>query len=461
MAFAPFACPRCGANVSALAGQDYVTCTHCGTTTELPRQDAGARYAAPNAPSSTSSFPIGCAIGALALLVVLVLGAGLGLFLWQGSTAGAAATSAGSGLAASPAGARSPALTTTPEKPVRPPRLDARHGPLLADLNGDGAMDFVSAATIHEDKGLSHRYLAFDGKSGQELWRTKDLGSDALGADSVLEQFRLLLVDRTGKLTAYDGRTGAEQWSTVLGERLRRFCRAPEPDSVRVLLADERNILLDVKTGRQTQVGGKPKCEPANTSQDDEFSHDPADRSDPRAPRGVKSVVCGSVRVMGDQNFTLPEQCSAQVHVDPDRLAGMGAHALWQHDGGFLVLGFRKPGTRIPMLGFVKAGKLVWSSDVPESNPLAVREGSPDQVTLDGERIVTAYEPQSGDISAGVTAFDALSGRRLWNVHLPGKLRSISHIDATGRTVLISVSDGIVGLDADRGNMLFAIGDGN
>jgi outer membrane protein assembly factor BamB len=319
----------------------------------------------------------------------------------------------------------------------------------------------VLAASVYEDKGVTRRYVAFDGKSGAELWQSGDIGSDLFNSSAVLEHSRLMVVNRTGKVTAFDGRSGKQQWEQLLGERVVGVCKAKEPDSVRFKTADDRIVALDTRSGNKTPVAGKPPCERANSNQQDRFSRDIRDRSDSRAPAGVKSVSCGGVRVMGDQNFTLPEQCKAQFRVDPDSIPGMSASALWQHDGGLLVFGTRRPGTRVPMVGFMKGGKLVWSSEVPDKDPLEAREGAPPEVALDGGRLFVSYEQQSGDKPAAVTAFDVTTGSRLWHVALPGKLRSIRHLDAAGGGVFVGAGDNLVALGGADGKSRFTLGDGD
>jgi hypothetical protein len=237
------------------------------------------------------------------------------------------------------------------------------------------------------------------------------------------------------------------------------ICRAKEPDAVRFTTADGRTLLLDTRNGTQKPLAGKPPCERANSNLEDRFSRDPADRSDPRAPSGVKSVVCGSLRVMGDRNFSLPEQCKAQMRIDPDSIPGMGARSLWQYEGGLLVFGTRRPGTRVPMVGFFKGGKLAWSSEVPDKNPLEAREGAVDQVALEGVRLFVAYESQSGDKPAAVTAFDVVTGSRLWHALLPGKLRGVTSLKASGDSVFLTAGESLVALGAADGKQRFLIGD--
>jgi len=438
------ACPRCGASVP-VAGQGTVTCGYCGNSFS------------PRAPGSGGP-PLGCLLGGVGLLVVIIAGVGAAFVALGGEKSMQAPTSATS---ASPVPDKPVAPTAQAPSKQDPPSLENRVRPLAADLNGDGMADVVVAASLREDKGMSRRYLALDGLSGARLWQTDDLGSDLFSANAVLEHGRFMIVNRSGKVRGFDGKSGLSQWEQSLGERVTAVCRAREPASVRFQTADGRTVAIDTGTGKATAIAGKPACERLVTSQEDRFGRDPADRSDSRAPAGVKSVVCGSLRVMGDRNFSLPEQCKAQFRIDPDSIPGMSARSLWQHEGGVLVFGSKRPGTRVPMVGFFKGGRLVWSSEVPAKDPLEAREGAPDQVALAGGRLVVGYEPQSGDKPAGVTAFDVATGARLWHVALPGKLRSISGLGVAGGGVFVSAGDNLVALSLVDGKQRFIVGDGD
>ena len=61
-----------------------------------------------------------------------------------------------------------------------------------------GPLDFVVAAGLQEKAGHTERYFGFDGKNGHELFRTKDLKSDIMTAESALAHGRLLIAKRNG-----------------------------------------------------------------------------------------------------------------------------------------------------------------------------------------------------------------------------------------------------------------------
>jgi hypothetical protein len=460
-------CPRCGANLPLQPGVAYVACQYCGT--QSPVQAAPPPpQAAPVASRRKSGFPVGCIV-ALALGLLVATGGAVAAFALFGvsltparvdasSVSPAKETSKTESLSVTRSSTSTSSVTTTTSTTSAStlPDIESRFAPLVSDLNGDGAPDFVVPASLLE-KGLTRSYFGFDGVTGKELFRTKDLGGTIMSAQAALEHGRLLIADSSGKVTGFDVRSGDEQWSTTLGDRVRSFCVAKEADSVRVETADDRIIALDVKTGRQSPVAGKAKCERANTNSKNEFKL-PEDRSDSDAPRGVKSVVCGSVRVMGDRNFFVPDQCPIQTGINPDKLDGMAAGAFWKVGKGWLVLGFRKPGTRIPMLGYHAGGKLVWKRDVPPRNPLEAREGSPEKVAIAGDRAFAVFDAKDSNQPSGITAFEIESGAPRWAVVLKNQRQTISQIAAVGETVVVISNGQALGFGAADGKQRFTVG---
>jgi hypothetical protein len=451
-------CPRCGASLPPSPGAAYVTCHYCGT--QSPVNVAPVPPGAPVASQKKSGFPLGASI-ALAVGLVVAGGGAVAAFLLSGPVPKPTRTVSTAVLArevAKTGGVSAPSSPTAASSPsaAPAPTIESRFTPLVSDINGDGAEDFVVVGSVR-DPGYTLRYFGFDGVTGNELFRTKDLGSSVTSSQAVLVHERLLIADNAGKVTAFDPKSGDEQWSTTLGDRVSHFCVAKEPESARALTADDRVIALDVKTGRQTPVPGKPKCEREKTSARDSFKL-PEDRSDPRAPSGVKSVVCGSVRVMGDRNFVVPDQCPIQTGINPDRLDGMSASAFWKVGKGWLVLGFRKPGTRIPMLGYHAGGKLVWKREVPPKNPLAAFEGPPSKVALAKDRVFAAFDVKDSSSGSGITALDLATGAPSWAVVFKEKRESVSHLVATGETVVALVDGRALGFGAADGKKRFTIG---
>jgi outer membrane protein assembly factor BamB len=326
---------------------------------------------------------------------------------------------------------------------------------MLADVNADGTEDVVNLITSRDSGAASRRYAAFDGRTGRLLWQTPDQGAEASSLRAAITGGRLLLSSREGQLTAFDAARGEQHWTSALGDRVRSFCVGDKADTVRVVTVDERALSIDVKTGRQTSARGR-HCEPVVTDED-AVGHKPRDRSDPRAPRGVASIYCGGVRVMGDENYVIPDQCKAKARIDPEGLEGMSAHALWKHGPGYIVIGSRRPGTPTPVVGYVHGTKLSWRADVPEGNPLDADDGAPDQVTLSGERLVVAYRNRKTQ-KAAVTAFAVATGERLWHRVLADTTR-LARLVASRDTVFLYADSTVSALSASTGEPQFTLGE--
>lgn len=325
-------------------------------------------------------------------------------------------------------------------------RLETGRAPLLADLDGDGTTDIVVLAHLRQGERRWDAFAAFRGTDGELLWHV-DAPEDARASVAAVVHGRLLLLTRTGQVLGHELAAGKQQWSTALGDRGLRFCAASEPDAVLVVTADERVLLLDVKTGKQTPTRPPATCGPVATDQEYD-DHDPRDRSDARAPAGVLGVRCGSVRVMGSENFTVPDACRARAKFDPDRLGGLVAHALWQTPGGWLVIGVRDPGTHTPLVARVQGKALAWKADVPEGNPLLASEGGPSAITLAGDVIVAGYRLQTGSHEF-LTAFALPDGKRLWHIDAPGQ--SIDRLAATPNQLLVYADGSLSMLDLKTG----------
>src|SRR5690606_15183144 len=62
------------------------------------------------------------------------------------------------------------------------------------------------------------------------------------------------------------------------------------------------------------------------------------------------------------------------------------------HDGGWLVLGNRYPGTRSPMIGVARRGTMAWIAEVGEGhNRLELVEGQPSAYALAADRVFAIY----------------------------------------------------------------------
>lgn len=445
-------CPRCGALVPVEPDSDRATCTYCGAVA-IVAAAAPAPVPVPRAPSGSGSAA-GIVVG-LAVLGVVVVGMGAGALMFVRSAPPAPQ---------SPSSVSAPPIPAMPVAPIPPMAASADVAPgaapapppaeihamsgvvlLSLDVDGDHHPEIVAPVERVVDGERAAHYAVFDARTGGERAHTPPL-ADLRSALIAGLGNRLVIASQNGQLTGYDLVSGDQQWTTTLGDRVSLVCAPREPGSLHVETADERKLTVDLTTGRQTET--RDGCGDHVLAKGP-TGDDPRDRRDHTAPPGVEAWLCGGVTVMGSANFRVPDACLARGHVDTDRLDGMVGHRIWQLGRGWLVIGVRKPGAYVPMVGRLERGSFLWKAEVPAANPLEAQEGGPRQVALIGDLLVAGYE--TGPHRNGVlTAFAVADGARRWTVSLPGD---------DGLDDLVTLDDAVV---ARTGEMLrvLALADG-
>jgi outer membrane protein assembly factor BamB len=330
---------------------------------------------------------------------------------------------------------------------------------MLADATGDGAPDLVVSHSYNEGSTTRYVYGGFNGRTGEPLWRTDDFGSTIFQTTAAIDKDRLFIADSKGNLVAYALRDGKKQWQTSLGDKGERFCRAPEPDSVRVITADKRALVIDVRTGGQRPAADNTKgaCSILPGNERPNFSPQPTGYPDGSGPFGVEAWVCGSVRVMGDRNFTVQDSCGPKMKINLNVIQGMNVGSILREGEGWVLVGSRAPGTRSPMVGFVAKGKPVWTAIVPDGNPLEARAGTPSRVVIAGGLVVVPYGLEGH--GSRVAAFALDSGRRAWDVALEKGMDSVEELVASSDTVFVGANQRIAALSVKDGSARFEVGD--
>ncbi|MGC4069786.1 MAG: PQQ-binding-like beta-propeller repeat protein [Polyangiaceae bacterium] len=436
-------CSNCGAHLQLENGTTSVACPYCGKTflvrSAPPAPEPPAPRFRPSNVPQRSSKSSGSVL-AKSFLVALVVGGLVAIVGHLTRQENAATPVKGPAIeAAKPASPTPTHAAQTPTKPADSIEFDADRPLLFANVNGDAWLDPLLLATVKTDRDRFAAYAALDGKTGELLWKTAALGGNASSTRATVAYDRLITVDDSGQLTGFDIANGRQQWTTALGERWYAFCSAKEPATVNVITVDERSIAVDVKTGKQ---GGITKARVCNSAPFDRTVNEwdnPRDRRDRHAPAGIKSLRCGSTRVMGSENYVVPDACAATTHVDSDDMDGVNASALWYLPTGLLVLGVKTPGSRIPMLGLWSRGKFTWKVEVPEGNPLDCDEGSTGLTTLNDDRVITIYTNKKRE-TATLTSFALTGGQRLWSSTIP---------KAVGRPRLLTLESGQLWLEVD------------
>ena len=404
-------CPKCGAQVQLVLGGERGTCTYCGTLVYVdnPRRQATDK------PGATPRSP-------RALLLVTV---GIALSLGMAGALAAFLVMEPAPTLPPPQPAKTkdvfktvPAPTAEPVKARASTYTVKGYAPArLIDSDGDKVDELLLAVEQTIDHARSAHFGVFSVSDGKLRHLTPALGSADDSMLTAAAYGRLLTAQPNGQLTGYDLASGDQQWTSALGERVAALCQADAKatDALQVVTDDGRNLLLDVKTGRQSTTS-RPCTVPLAVSMG---RHAPSDRRDYRAPLATEAWLCGGVRVMGSDNYTVPDACRQHAQIDTDKLDGMVGHALWRVGKDYLVLGVRKPGTYVPTVGLLARGRWVWKSEVPAANPLDAETGGPRLVSLQGERLLIGYDTTKPR-SRWITSFDVRDGTRRWSVTLPG-----------------------------------------
>ena len=262
--------------------------------------------------------------------------------------------------------------------------------PMPLDANGDGVDDIVLEVTSLGETTKLH-FGAFDPATGKELWRTEALGASGEQNKAATVRGRLIVTLRN-TVQGFDGRTGKRAFSTALPELPEALCQ--HPSGVAVLTKDKKLYPVDLGSGAlgAPVPGARYAHEPGTRCVD----LDPADASN------------GSTLIDADEAPYRDKVKGMQVA----DVLGVGESKR------AFVLGTRQPGTRVPMLAAFDGDRLLWSQELPGSEPLLAKEGEPTAVAVGSGRVLAAYE-RSDREELRVVCIELQSGKRSWEVALP------------------------------------------
>ncbi|MDB4991235.1 MAG: putative rane protein [Myxococcaceae bacterium] len=445
-------CPKCGAEVQLEPARDRGACRYCGTLAyvENPRRQQPAKQRA----AARVTQP-GLKL-ALAVSGMLVL-AGAGTLLALLTQTPQAVAPRPSPKPLSEIFRARPGASAAPVAPPSEPVFHVQsHTPArLVDSDGDKRDELLLPVEQTLDHQTTSHFAIFSTTDGKLLRQTPPIESAGSSLLSAVAYGRLVLALPNGQLTGYDLASGDSQWSTALGERVAALCQVDPKtsDSLHIVTDDGRNLLVDVKTGRQSVTRSACKI-PLAVSMG---RHAPADRRDYRAPAETEAWLCGGVRVMGSDNYTVPDACRQHTQVDADRLDGIIGHAMWRVGRDYLVLGVRKPGSYVPMVGLLSHKRWLWKSEVPASNPLAAESGGPRMLSLLNERLTLGYssnEPRA----QWLTSFDVRDGTRRWSQALPLSSGGLVALAQDERVLVVHTEHEARLLAPDTGSLIATIG---
>ena len=448
-------CPNCGAALRLNPSSQWVTCSYCSTSSFIQVQGRPAPAQPPPGPFIVVEplrGPNPAVIVVPILVALLTCGAGASLWALRSSN-GAASTPSVNAPTAETARARNTPGASTPYS------ISASDRPLLTDVNADGAEEAIVLVSRYEEGASRTRIAACDGRSGDFRWTSEELvGRSAYQLKNAIFETALLVADDAGRLTAYRTTDGTKLWSIAVGDKVERYCEATAAGRARLRIQDESFEDVELSTGARHKVAGKPECKPANADERPRELGHPRTWKSEVMPSQIESYGCGSTRFMGTWNFVLEDRCAPRLKVDTERLAGFQPGSIGRHSDGYLIVGYKSPGSRVPMAGFARPGKLVWSSPLPASDALEFSEGSPSKLAIAGDVVVLSYTYRSGS-RARATAFQIGSGNRLWDVELSKALGGRpEHLAASAESVFIVGDSALVALKLTDGKQRFLVG---
>jgi len=393
-------CPNCDAILPFQAGAEWTTCSYCGTTSRLQRRTRVFQVPvrmpapAPGAPTHVAR-QVKSATGALVVVMfVVALGAAIaGVAVFAVRHIGQSMGWNGLGP------------------------------PLMTFVDDDHVEDVVGLVRYVNDRDSMY-LAAFSGKDGHRLWQSERLGSyrEVYQGRTVLANHCVVFADPRGNVHAFDPRTGKARWTRSVGEKVRAICGMRD------------DISVDTADGRRTRItladGAVHDAEPG-----DWCARLPSD-----APNSVAWIMDSRGR-------------DSRAHVDGMKID----RVLLDGDRG-AAIGHKSPGTRVPMVaGIDGTEKVLWSEQVPSSDPLRAKPGSPDLATVDGDLIVVVYKRQDGPPM--IAAFDQASGARRWETPIrKGVTIVMTGVTATKDVVLVSSWGHLQAFDRASGRPLWMVG---
>lgn len=416
----PSQCPHCGAPLSIPEDADRVVCAYCNHTSLIQRPHGPKRRATAEIPviristTNSSSTPT-VAYVVFGLLTSLLIAGGIGATLFLGNTRSSSSPS------------------SEPARLFPLPKKNFYFGdfPFLTDVNGDGTLDILGKSKEPSDPSW---ISAYDGRTGEVLWRTENLSPDAsdAGAFRSLVGDLLLSVDALGKLQAYQARTGQPAWATLLGEKAQSACAGD--GFVRITTQDRVTRDLDLATGKPNPNTSQLPCAALPSSRHDS------------AGAGTRLIGWSEYK-----NWGLP-----QLH-GTEGITAHRALVLEDRSQAFL-LGVPPQGTSTPRVAAFRKGKVAWQDAVPAVDPLKAKANSSTQIAAYAAgRLYVPYELRS-EKGIRLVAFDTETGKRLWDVSVHDQNPVQTGITATATDIYYASWTALYVLSAETGERRLLIG---
>lgn len=291
---------------------------------------------------------------------------------------------------------------------------------LRVDLDGDGELDLV----LRVSDGERSRFVGLHGFEDRQLWRTSSVKGGRANAAVTGSGAVFTWEDKGTRLTAYI--EGKEAWTSPMGELIERVCASDKPHHAIVKLMDERLQLVDERTGAQSSANraGEGAC-----------------RSLPMLGPSSRPIVRDELQVSSaglvPEAFEGAISCSSGITITPAgmkrernpcplklgraRQKGFGIRAIFPLETGnkWVLLGSRRPGTEVPMVGVGGAGRIDWAREVPKVDPTSSGTGMPKGYAVLGDLLVVADMARGRN--AKLVAFAIANGEPIWEIELPSE----------------------------------------
>jgi outer membrane protein assembly factor BamB len=372
-------CPQCGATLQGAGDATDVTCTYCGTVSQIQQRATVFQRLVPSRAdvmrARMAAQPASNTTGTIVIVVTLLV---LASFLVPVALV-VSDCDGGGGRAGSTLG------------------WEGTGSLLFADVDGDGRGDVVGRGRVVGSADLVH-VIALDGVTGAQRWKSAALGTynETYQGMLLLAGSHAVFVSPRGGVTAVRLEDGTLAWTATLPERVTRPC-AGAPDVLALELTDGRQVALDTSTGAVEAEAPAPP--PHLDAAEGTCVALPTDRDD------------ASDRPRADTYLT-------------DALA-MG-HSIELRAGPYRVVsGPGARGARVPVLARVdEAGTQVWRVDVP-SDRLGAKESAAEHPLLAAPLGLACAEWEvsaSGRNPPRLACFELDSGARRWEATLASDL---------------------------------------
>jgi hypothetical protein len=243
------------------------------------------------------------------------------------------------------------------------------------------------------------------------LGNSAPLVAEAEGTDLVIGLVRYLFVGDSIRIAAYDTR-GRRRWETAsLGTYLQVYQSKLVVVGDAIIRVGARGDVecREVATGvlRWLTNLDEVVCNVGLGARADELALETAD-----AKWTVVAAADGSPRPDSVPRRVVQPPDPAEVSID-----GMSVDRVVARDGGpAIALGYRSPGTPVPMLAAIDASRaVIWKCDVPATDPLTATGGG-EHCALDDRDVAVVYARAAASV---LTMFDRATGERRFETAIP------------------------------------------